>query len=702
MTERKGKIPNNTLQRTISVLCLMLLVIRYSLLVTDNVSAATLPEHKYPRNAAFFLKYSTFSEEEIQKLAHFQIVILAIQNQVTNRDVLVRLRQMNPSITILGYTSGVEFPLYTLEKIEWRDDMPWHRLQKNLSPEWFLKKSNGEHMAFWPGTVLMNPGRKNVTGQTYAEYFGQFLTDNVLSTGLWDGIFFDTVWDGIWWNSHDADIDGDGIADGKEKTDRAWRDGQNLLFKTIRDRASDRYLLVGNGVLEPYMQYLNGRMFESFPDANEGGWAGSVQKYQNVTHLGIDPTLSVINTDTGNTGNWQNWARMRYGLATTLLFNGYYSFDWGSEDRDRLYWYDEYDVSLGKPSSFAARNLINGTLPYVANGLWRRDFQYGVVLVNSTNTEQTVRLDEEFEHIHGKQDPLTNDGSITRHVTLAPESGVLLMRPIDEIRGSAFTNGAFARVFNGKGEVTRTGFFAYETGERGSTMIAHRDIDHDGNEELVIGDVNSIEIRNKSGERITKFFPYGEHVSFGVRFAFGDLDGDGRDEIITAGAQGGGAEITVYKSDGTFVRRWRAFGSTFVGGASVAVGDLGGDGVPEIVVGAGASMAPEVRVFRADGSQVGKSWLAYAKNFRGGVNVAVGDLDGDRRAEVITGAGRGGGPHVRIFSGTGAIVNSGFFAFTSTKRDGVDVLAHDFDGDGKAEVVAMSTNVFTTASLFRP
>ncbi|MBI4281855.1 VCBS repeat-containing protein [Candidatus Uhrbacteria bacterium] len=694
MTEQKRITWKNNIQGTIIVLCVLLLGF--------PAIAATLPEHKYPRNAAFFLKYSAFSEDEIQKLARFQIVILTIQNQVTNRAALVRLRQMNPSIVILGYTSAVEFPLYNLEKIEWREDMPWHIIQKGLSPEWFLKKANGEHMAFWPGTVLMNSGAKNAAGKTYAEYLSNFLTQDVLTTGLWDGLFFDTVWDGIFWNSPDADIDGDGIADGKEKTDRAWQDGQNLLFKTIRDRVGDRYLLVGNGVLEPYAQYLNGRMFEGFPDVNEGGWAGSVEKYQKVWHLGVLPTLAMINTDTQNTGNWQNWQRMRYGLATTLLLDGYYNFDWGLADRDQLWWYDEYDVSLGKPSSFSARNLLDGTLEKVARGLWRRDFQYGAVLVNSTNAEQTVRLDEEFEHIHGKQDPETNDGSITRRVTLAPESGILLMRPIDEIRGSPFTNGAFARVFNGKGEVTRTGFFAYETGQRGSAVIAHRDLYHDGNEELVIGDVNRIVIYKKNGELITKFFPYGEQVSFGIRFAFGDLDHDGRDEIVTAGAAGGGAEIAVYRADGTFVRRWRAFGSAFSGGASVAVGDLNGDGVPEIVVGAGYGREPQVRIFRPDGSVWNKGWLAYAKNFRGGVNVAVGDLDGDRRAEIITGAGRGGGPHVRIFSGTGAIVNSGFFAFTATKRDGVDVLAHDFDGDGKAEVVAMSTNVFTTASLFRP
>jgi len=76
---------------------------------------------------------------------------------------------------------------------------------------------------------------------------------------------------------------------------------------------------------------------------------------------------------------------------------------------------------------------------------------------------------------------------------------------------------------------------------------------------------------------------------------------------------------------------------------------LTGDGVAEIITGAGPGGGPHVRAFDVVGGVMEvASFFAYDVAFTGGVNVAAADLTGDGVAEIITGAGPGGGPHVRV------------------------------------------------------
>ena len=80
--------------------------------------------------------------------------------------------------------------------------------------------------------------------------------------------------------------------------------------------------------------------------------------------------------------------------------------------------------------------------------------------------------------------------------------------------------------------------------------------------------------------------------------------------------------------------------------------DINGDGLDEIITGAGPGGGPHVRVFSLAGGVVtelaGQGFYAYDPAFPGGVNVACGDVTGDGVPEIITGAGPGGGPHVRV------------------------------------------------------
>jgi hypothetical protein len=150
--------------------------------------------------------------------------------------------------------------------------------------------------------------------------------------------------------------------------------------------------------------------------------------------------------------------------------------------------------------------------------------------------------------------------------------------------------------------------------------------------------------------------------------AEGDFTGDGVDEIVTAAGPGGGPHVRVWDgATGALLNEFFAYAANFTGGVNVAVGDVNHDGKPDIVTGAGPGGGPHVRVFTQAGVLEGE-FFAYDPAFRGGVSVAVGDVapDGvnpDGRAEIVTGAGPGGGPHVKVFKDAVGTLAAQFMAY---------------------------------------
>ena len=186
------------------------------------------------------------------------------------------------------------------------------------------------------------------------------------------------------------------------------------------------------------------------------------------------------------------------------------------------------------------------------------------------------------------------------------------------------------------------------------------------------------EVRVFSGltqQQISIFLPFGRGHTQGVNVAVGDVNGDGVYDFICGNGLTGSTRVRVV--DGTKINdvnanggiRARALLGDFfalrnnrAGGVTVAAADINGDGKADIIVGAGRGYRSRVHVINATslpqnatvpaaGARLA-NFLAFDPLFMGGVTVAAGDVNGDGRIDLIVGSGPGQLAEVSVINGT--------------------------------------------------
>ena len=237
----------------------------------------------------------------------------------------------------------------------------------------------------------------------------------------------------------------------------------------------------------------------------------------------------------------------------------------------------------------------------------------------------------------------------------------------------------------------RSSFFAYPRGFRGGVRVAVGDVDGDGVADIITapGRGAGAHVRvfsGASGHVLRSFLAFEPAFRNGAYVAAGDVNGDRKADVIVGA--GAGARVKVFDGgDGHLRSSFLAYGASFAGGVRVAAGDVNGDGRADVIAGPGRGGSPQIKVLGAANGAVLKSFMAYGPSLTRGIFVAAGDVDGDSRADIVAGPGRGAAPHVKVFSGANGATLMSFMAYGASFMGGVRTAAADADGDGRADVI---------------
>jgi len=339
-------------------------------------------------------------------------------------------------------------------------------------------------------------------------------------------------------------------------------------------------------------------------------------------------------------------------------------------------WVTELGCSTSTPgvsiSQDQQRDYLNSAVSLLLNTGWIQN----VFLYNFRNTQTNDDYEDNF-------------GLVTENFSTKPAWDWYVA--LGSGAGSSGGGGGSTPVASG------TNFFAYDSGIRGGFHISGGNVMGNSKAEIISGTGQGmaphVRVFDENGELKSQFYAYDESLRNGVTITACDVNNDGYDEIVTGQGSGGWPLLRIFDGYGNQLSEFNVLDGTFTGGFNLSCGDTNGDGVAEIVVAARQGGGPHVLVYDLDGNTL-VNFMAYDQNFRGGINVATIDMDGDNRDEIVTGP-QFGAPHVQIFQirpNELKRLSPGFYAFNSEYRGGVDVGGTDTDGDGVKELIVSVGN----------
>lgn len=371
---------------------------------------------------------------------------VAVLSQFAQDETALSIKQLNPDILLGRYTNIVEvFQGACCDHEIWRDKLARERgPNPDVHPDWYVRTPNtGERIEVWPGTWRVNITdyvRPDSNGDTWVDYRVKYDYQTWFKNEVWDIWYSDVVDHQPRWRDKSGTYSGDRatqleeIAAYRRAHRRHWdgiyaaRPGTIVMVNYNWHRYQESQ---GKFDLDVYNKGVQAGLFEHAmrsPPRPGSKWELTYKWYRWSESYLKDPPLLIFHVQ----GPRDDYQFVRYSFATALMGNGFYKFS----PNDEYYfgtveWFDEFDLAGTADTSWLGLAITPPPEKPWQNGVYRRDFENGIALVNSHNNDpQTVTIgaDENLRRFLGKQDPAVNNGQPARQITLKAGDGILLVR----------------------------------------------------------------------------------------------------------------------------------------------------------------------------------------------------------------------------------------------------------------------------------
>jgi hypothetical protein len=392
----------------------------------------------FPRLGANWIANQNYQDPAIQsQLARGSVALISVWpgwangRGTTLQQVITNIKKINPNTVVFSYILTESIPN---DRSSYQPLAPLY--SKLDAMHWYLytNGSSGSTVpSFWAGSTTLNntmfaPADSN--GDRWIDFYAKWAVATYAQpTPALDGFNTDNV---FWKPRVDGDWNRDGTTDSQnDPTVQSWlRQGYAHYFGVMRQQMPGKYQIGNvadwgdsNSVLTEYQGMLNGGVLEgmigySWSPESWAGWQGMMARYRKTMAALAEPKLALFH----QVGSATDYQSVRYGLASAMMDDGYYVFNTIAGQGGDAPMFDEYNAKLGA-------SVTGPQTSAWQNGVYRRDFQNGIVLVNPKgNGAQTLKLETGFKHLSGSQAPSVNNGQTVTTVTLQDRDGVILMR----------------------------------------------------------------------------------------------------------------------------------------------------------------------------------------------------------------------------------------------------------------------------------